>query len=230
MHMDEITVFPPHGFVKLVKWSGNETDIVNAARVSFHNEVQELETKDIGLLKFLMRNRHGSPFEQGFLSHWHIRLPVFVMREWVRHRIGTSTNEESGRYVQLRPDFYIPEVCRTQFGKPGAYSFKPFEDLASADNIRFLIEAHCKESYRLYENLMKQGLAKEQARMVLPVNVYTEIRWTANSRSLMNFLSLRNEENAMYEIRMYARAMEEIFSKHMPNVHKAFNDSGRVSP
>lgn len=237
-------------FVNLTKHVGSELDIVNAARVSFHNEsdwdydnqqyevggdstsgyklLYKLNPRDAGLIKFLLKNHHGSPFEQGFVSFWHMRLPIFVMRELVRHRIGHSVNEESGRYVEMRDDFFVPSEARTQVGKPGSYSYEP---LPMADRLlQNTVTEQADRAWTAYTTLLNAGVAKEQARIVLPLNLYTEIRWTANARSLMHFLALRNDPNAQREIRLYAEAMETIFAKHMPTVHAAFVDAGRISP
>jgi thymidylate synthase (FAD) len=235
-------------FLRLVNWVGDELSIVNAARVSFHNESKleiqsekaeenefaawwDLSDRDKGLINFLLKNKHGSPFEQGFMAQFHIRLPIFVMREWVRHRIGFSINEESGRYVEMRPDFYIPKRARSQHGKPGAYTFEhEDEDSELSKSVSYAIEQASSESFASYKNLLHWGVAKEQARLVLPLNLYTECRWTCNARSLMNFLQLRNSPNAMYEIRAYAECLDAVFSIHMPNVHKSFIENGSVAP
>lgn len=234
----EITVFPPHGFVRLVNHVGTELDVVNAARVSFHKESEwdwqeqgppRLSEQDAGLVRFLLKNRHGTPFEQGFMAQFHIRLPIFVMREWVRHRIGHSVNEESGRYVELRPDFYIPENVRTQVGRPGAYRYEPLEE-QNASWVRDQIKANGTKAYERYQLLLAMDVAKEQARLVLPLNLYTEIRWTVNARSLMHFLGLRSQPDAMFEIRKYAEALETIFAQFMPVTYKAFIENGKVAP
>lgn len=237
---NQIEVFPPHGFVRLTDWMGTELDIVNAARVSFHRESEwqvdkdsekifSLTEPDAGLIRFLLENKHGTPFEQGFQSMWHIRLPIFVMREWVRHRIGHSVNEESGRYVQMRPDFYCPDFVRTQAGKPGSYTFEPTEACV-AEKTQQIIRANSAYAWASYEEMLDVGVAREVARQVLPLNLYTEIRWTANARSLMHFLALRSHPDAMYEIRKYAKALEKLFTYHMPIVYSAFVDAGRVAP
>lgn len=230
---NRIEVFPPHGFVRYVESLGNEAAIVNAARISLAKEIDEaglLEENDIGLIKFLMREKHGTPFEQGFMSRWHIRMPIFVMREWVRHRVGFSINEESGRYVELRSDFYQPDHLRTQKGKPGAYTFEVVDDPAMLEE--YLTDlCHVNEvAWGFYQKWFRRGVAKEQCRFPLPLNLYTEMRWTANARSMMNFLELRNDKNAMYEIRQYAQACEYFFSQTMPNVHAAFEANGRIAP
>lgn len=229
MTPNEIEVFPPHGFVKLTKWVGDELDIANAARVSFHKETKKIDKADEGLIRFLLRERHGTPFEHGFQSLWHIRLPIFVMREWVRHRIGHSINEESGRYTEMRPDFYIPDFVRSQVGKPGAYTFEPVDEQRKKKTQKIIV-ANNKTSWQAYQDMLDMGIAREVAREVLPLNLYTEMRWTANARSLMHFLSLRNAPEAMYEIRRYAEAMEAIFEKHMPITYEAFIQSGRRAP
>ena len=227
---DSVNVFEPHGFVRLVKWMGTELDIVNAARVSFANESFGLDDDDRGLIRYLLNNKHGSPFEQGFEAHWHVRMPIFVMREWVRHRIGHSVNEESGRYSKMRGDFFLPDHIRVQKGKPGAYTFERIDDLALYDEFLADVQEANEAAWNVYTKWLDKGLAKEQARIALPLNLYTEIRWTSNSRSLMNFLSLRNNGHAMYEIRQYAAAMEGIFAKYMPTVHSAFVANDRVAP
>src|ERR1700746_1157628 len=122
--VDKAIVFEPHGFVRLVKWMGTELDIVNAARGSFANESFTLDDDDKGLIRYLLKNKHGPPVEQGFEPLWHVRMPIFVMREWVRHRIGHSVNEESGRYSKMRGDFFYPDHIRMQKGKPGEYIFE----------------------------------------------------------------------------------------------------------
>jgi thymidylate synthase (FAD) len=230
MTEDAQVIFEPHGFVELTKWIGSELDIVNAARVSFAKESLEFSNDDARLINYLLKNKHGSPFEQGFYSMWHIRLPVFVMREWIRHRIGFSVNEESGRYVEMRGDFFEPDHLRVQKGRPGAYTFETIEDPEMyAEYLDDLAEAN-QAAWNFYKKWLRRGVAKEQARISLPLNLYTEIRWTANSRSLMNFLALRNSPGAMYEIRRYAEAIEGIFARHLPTTHRAFVAAGRVAP
>lgn len=227
----KVEVFPPHGFVRYLGSIGTELDIVNAARVSFHKESESFGKDEERLMNFLMKNRHGTPFEQGFMARFHIRLPIFVMREWVRHRIGYSINEESGRYVEMRPDFYIPETknVRKQEGKPGAYTFTGADEglaLYAQGEIKMASE----RAFDVYRRLLEQGIAKEQARLVLPLNLYTEMRWTCNARSMMNFLGLRAAPDAMFEIRQYAYALEDIFATYAPAVHKLWEENGRIAP
>lgn len=248
-YIDQITVHEPHGFVRLVDWMGDEVSICNAARVSLAKETKWathwpippnkgepsigesiLKDEDSGLIKFLLREKHGTPFEQGFIAQFHIRVPIFVMREWIRHRVGFSYNEESGRYVQMRPDFYIPEKVRTQTGKPGAYVFEETNDKGKNEYFKGVLKYHSEQAYERYKQMLDEGVAKEQARLFLPLNLYTEFRWVVNARSLMNFLALRNDSHAMKEIRDYAIAVEEFFAREMSTVHAAFEENGRVAP
>lgn len=216
------------GFVELEAHQGSDLDIVNAARVSFHKRTDIYGEAERAILRFLMKNRHGTPFEHTFLK-FHVRAPLFVVREWQRHRIGVSYNEESGRYVELRPDFYIPIDARTQVGKPGAYVFeKASEEVSKSFFARVLDNSY--RSYYLYRDLLKEGVAKEQARIVLPLNLYTEFYFTCNARSLMAFLSLRNKPDAMEEIRLYAEALEELAAKVFPDSITAFIDADRNCP
>jgi thymidylate synthase (FAD) len=206
-----------------------DLSVVNAARVSFARRKEEVDDSDAGLNRFLMRDRHGTPFEHNAFR-FHIRCPIFVAREWFRHRVG-SFNEFSMRYARATDDFYVPEPedVRTQVGKPGSYSFEPVDpDLA--EHARETQEAVFAEAYRAYEDLLERGVAKEIARNVLPVAIYTQFYWTVNARSLMNFLSLRNSETAQREIRRYAEAVEELFAARMPVTHAAFVANDRRAP
>jgi thymidylate synthase (FAD) len=218
-----------HGFVRLDGCMADDLSVVNAARVSFAQRSEQLDERDHGLIRFLMRERHGTPFEHNAFR-FHIKLPIFVMREWARHRIG-SFNEWSARYSQLDPEFYIPEPedVRTQVGKPGSYSFDPV-DPELAEHTREAQAAVYEQAYAAYVDLLEQGVAKEVARNVLPVAIYTQFYWTVNARSLMNFLSLRNAVTAQREIRRYAAACERLFGEHMPITHAAFLANERRAP
>lgn len=218
-----------HGFVRLDAAEATDLSVVNGARVSFLQMKDEMDSKDEGLIRFLMRERHASPFEHN-LFRFHIRTPISVAREWMRHR-WSSFNEHSLRYSQAIDEFYVPEAAqvRTQVGKPGAYSFEPV-DPETAGRVRTQMEKHYQECWNLYQELLESGIAREVARNVLPVSLYTEFYWTVNARALMNFLSLRNAEAAMWEIRQYAEAVEGFFAEQMPITHAAFVDFGRVAP
>jgi len=217
------------GFVRLDGALADDLSVVNGARVSFGVRKLTMETSDEGLIRFLMRDRHGSPFEHNCLRY-HIRCPIFVAREWFRHRIG-SFNELSGRYARLDDAFYVPaaEDVRTQVGKPGSYTFDTVEP-ALAERTRERMIATYAAAYAAYEAMLDDGIAREVARTVLPVGIYTEFFWTVNARSVMNFLSLRNAETAQREIRRYAAAVESLFAGQMPVTHSAFVAQGRVAP
>jgi thymidylate synthase (FAD) len=218
-----------HGFVRLDGVMADDLSVANAARVSFARRKIELDESDEGLIRFLMRDRHGTPFEHNAFRY-HIRCPIFVAREWFRHRVG-SFNEFSLRYARATEDFYVPEAgdVRSQVGKPGAYSFEPVEPEV-AERARAEIEAVYEHAYAVYERLVEEGVARELARSVLPVGAYTQFYWTVNARALMNFLSLRNSEFAQLEIRRYAEVVEAFFAEQMPVTHAAFAAAGRVAP
>ena len=207
----------------------DDLSVVNAARVSFARRKEEMDDSDAGLIRFLLRERHGTPFEHNSFR-FHVRAPLFVAREWFRHRVG-SFNEFSMRYARATEDFYVPEPedVRTQVGKPGAYSFEPVEpELAEAtrEELRTVYE----HAYTTYERLVEAGVARELARLVMPVAAYTEFYWTINARSLMNFVSLRAAETAQREIRRYAEACERFLEARMPVTYAAFVAAGRVAP
>jgi len=218
-----------HGFVRLDGAMADDLSVVNGARVSFARRKTEMDESDEGLIRFLLRERHASPFEHS-VFRFHIRCPIFVAREWMRHR-WSSFNEFSLRYAQATDDFYLPELedVRTQVGKPGAYSFDPV-DPEIAQQTREELQGIYEAAFATYERLVELGVARELARSVLPVGAYTEFFWTVNARSLMNFLSLRNAEAAQREIRRYAEAVETFLAEKMPVTYDAFVKSGRVAP
>jgi thymidylate synthase (FAD) len=218
-----------HGFVRLDDAMASDLSVVNAARVSFARRKEEMDDSDAGLIRFLMRERHGTPFEHNSFR-FHIRAPIFVVREWMRHRIS-SFNEFSMRYARATDDFYVPEPedVRTQVGKPGAYSFESV-DAELAETTREELRRVYEDAYATYERLVEQGVARELARSVLPVGAYTEFYWTVNARSLMNFVSLRAAETAQREIRRYADACERFLEELMPITHAAFVANERTAP
>jgi len=217
------------GFVNLIAFMGGDLSVVNSARVSFSARVDSLTDADKGLVGFLMRERHGSPFEHSVFT-FHVRCPIFVAREWQRHRIG-SYNELSMRYAKVDPDFYIPSAknVRVRIGKPGRYEHVPADEFDALHYIKVL-EAACASAALNYKKCLDMDLAPEVARNFLPVNTYTEFYWTVNARSLMNFLSLRNTPQALYEIREYAKVLETIFSEEMPVTANAFVENERNVP
>ncbi|GGO93514.1 FAD-dependent thymidylate synthase [Wenjunlia tyrosinilytica] len=228
--------------VELVKHSAADSDVLWAARVSTAGE-QSLEelTKDPerskGLINYLMRDRHGSPFEHNSMTFF-ISAPIFVFREFMRHRVGWSYNEESGRYRELEPVFYIPGPDRklVQQGRPGKYEFvegTPEQAKVTAE----AMEASYRQSYAAYQEMLAAGVAREVARAVLPVGLFSSMYATCNARSLMNFLSLRTKHPdatvpsfPQREIEMVGERMEEEWAKLMPLTHQAFNTNGRVGP
>ncbi|WP_371674521.1 FAD-dependent thymidylate synthase [Streptomyces sp. NBC_00289] len=226
--------------VRLVKHSASDADVVFAARVSTKGPESlpagDLGPADLGLIRYLMRDRHGSPFEHATMTLY-AEAPIFVIREWQRHRMA-SYNEESARYRKLKPTFYHPARERdlVQVGKPGAYTFKPGDE-DQYDLVSFSTRHTCAVAWGLYETMLKQGVAREVARAVLPVNIYSSMYVTMNARSLMNFLSLRTgEESARFpshpqrEIEMCAEQVERIFADLMPVTYAAFQANGRVAP
>ena len=218
-----------HGFVRLDAAMADDLSVVNSARVSFGRRKDEMDASDAGLVRFLMRDRHGTPFEHNAFR-FHVRCPIFVAREWFRHRVG-SFNEFSMRYARATDDFYVPAVedVRSQVGKPGAYTFEPVSD-ELAEQTREELRAAYEQAYATYERLVEAGVARELARAALPVGAYTEFFWTVNARALMNFLSLRNAETAQREIRRYAEACEVFLAERMPVTYEAFVAGGRVAP
>jgi thymidylate synthase (FAD) len=218
-----------HGFVRLDDAMADDLSVVNGARVSFARRKTEMDESDEGLIRFLMRDRHGTPFEHNSFR-FHIRCPIFVAREWFRHRVG-SFNEFSMRYAKATDEFYVPaaEDVRTQVGKPGAYSFERVEPEV-AEQTREELQAVYETAFAAYERLVELGVARELARAVMPVGAYTEFYWTVNARALMNFVSLRNSEFAQREIRRYAEAVETFLAEKMPVTYDAFVKAGRVAP
>ena len=218
------------GFVRLTDFCGGDLNVINAARVSFGKQKDELDNSDAKLINYLLKNKHGSPFAHSYVA-FHIKAPIFVFREWVRHRVGISYNEQSLRYTEIEPEFYIPEVqnIRKRVGKAGAYTYEPMEE-KDATWFRVLLSNQSVNAGVDYKRALKIGVAPEQARMLLPVNTYSEIRWTVNPRSLMHFLSLRNNEQAQWEIREYARVMEDIWKTLMPITEKCFSSNDRIAP
>lgn len=224
--------------VALVDHMGDDLRICQAARVSTRGAESYSTDESAGLINFLMKNRHGTPFEHGSLTFL-ISAPIFVWREFMRHRIGFSYNEESGRYKQLDPVFYIPPPERplVQVGKPGAYEFQPGVD-EQVGLVPFYLEGVSRIAYDAYETLLEQGgIAREVARMCLPLNIYSSAYVTCNPRSLMSFLSLRtrNEHSKFpsfpqWEIAQVAEQMEDDFCIYFPFTWGAFDQNGRIAP
>ncbi|MFF8845534.1 FAD-dependent thymidylate synthase [Streptomyces sp. NPDC015127] len=226
--------------VELVKHSATDSDVATAARVSTiggsHERVVDL-TRDEGLINYLMRDRHGSPFEHTSFT-FYVEAPLFVAREHFRHRAGWSYNEESGRYKELEPVFYLPGQERNliQVGKPGAYTFEPGAPILGLYTRSTMQESY-REAFDAYRALLDAGVAREVARMVLPVGTFTSYYATCNARSLMHFLGLRTiSKTAAFpsfpqrEIEMVAERMEDHLAEQMPLTYTAFNRNKRVAP
>jgi thymidylate synthase (FAD) len=219
-----------NGEIELLNCMASDIDVANAAKVSFATYVKELDESSIGLIKYLMRNKHATPFEHCVFK-FRIKAPIFVTREWMRHR-WSSFNEMSMRYHQpANIDYYTPsyDKIRKQIGKPGAYSFEEITDPEVKDAFYSIFQESILQADEAYYKLIELGVAKEIARCVLPVTQYTEFIWTVNARSLINFISLRNESNAQYEINEYAKVIEDIFQEKMPISYEAFIESGRIA-
>lgn len=243
--------------VKLVDLMGSDLSIVAAARVSTIGEgsLGELdrlmEARDEGLIGYLMRNRHGTPFEHAAMTFF-IHAPIFCFREYHRHRIGWSYNEESARYRQLDDVFYLPGENRggemqKEGGKPGQYEYYDATP-AELKVIQYELTMAYQEAWSRYTNLLERGVAKEVARMCLPVGIFSTMYATCNPRSLMAFLSLRTkrhewdphlEDNTGHakfpskpqkEINMIADKLEAAFRQHFPVTWRAFEANGRVAP
>ncbi len=204
------------GFVRLMDFMGGDIAVVQAARVSFGKGETEPE-RDNKLLQFLLANRHETPFEHSVFK-FHIKCPIFVARQWFRHRMA-SYNEISGRYTTMQEEFCLPEKLRSQKSRNYRYDTLPEE---VNERLKKEIGEFYQTAYQLYEKLLQQGVAKEHARIVLPLSLYTQFYWTINARALMNFLSLRLDEHAQYEIRVYAEAIAEMFQQLMPWTFAAF--------
>jgi thymidylate synthase (FAD) len=221
--------------VELKQSMASDSAVLMAARVSTGSESTTPE-KDAGLLNYLMRDRHGSPFEHNAFT-FYIEAPIFVFREFMRHRIA-SYNEESGRYKELKPVFYVPDLERNlvQEGKPGHYIFTEGSHHQYA-TVMAGVQGTCAQAWADYQAMLNAEVAREVARIVLPLNTYSSMYVTMNARSLMNFLSLRTKREGTHfpsfpqrEIEMVAEKMEEIFAKEMPETYAAFNKNGRVAP
>jgi thymidylate synthase (FAD) len=224
--------------VELIQAMASDTAVVRAARVSTGANAEQLvdPKKDAGLINYLMRERHGSPFEHNAFT-FYIEAPIFVFREFMRHRIA-SYNEESARYKELEPVFYVPDLKRNlvQTGKTGAYEFSAGSISQFATVYSSTYDANLG-AYNSYKRMLEAGVAREVARGVLPVNIYSSMYVTMNARALMNFLSLRTKREGtafpsypQREIEMVAEKMEEWFAVEMPATYAAFNANGRVAP
>lgn len=205
------------GHVRLVEVMGNDNSIVQSARVSYGKGITTPE-KDERLIRYLMKNEHWTPFEQVELK-WHIKLPIFVARQWIRTRTA-SVNEISGRYTELKNEYFVPLFWRKQNLENKQGSADVFTD----EKLKGEYTDMCENIFKFYNKLLDVGVSKELARIILPVSTYTEWYWKIDLRNLFNFLKLRLDEHAQEEIRMYGLAMERIVKEVVPVAYKAFED------
>lgn len=238
--MTDIT-YTDHMTVTLLDHMGDDRSVADAARISTTKSADfytvEKRDGDAGLINFLMKNRHGTPFEHNAFK-FYVKAPIFVFREFHRHRIGFSYNEMSGRYTELLPEFYVPSDDRplVQTGKPGHYVLVP-----GTEQMYNAVWNSMTDSYQgawdSYQAMLQGGVAKEVARMVLPVGIFSQMIVTCNARSLMSFLSLRTKgvgatfpSYPQAEIEEVAEKMESLWEAKMPVTWEAFNNNGRVAP
>jgi len=197
------------GFVELIDMMGNDLSAVRAARVSFDMGLKD-EERDKHLIEYLMKHGHETPFEH-IVFTFHVKAPIFVARQWFRHRIA-SYNELSGRYSKLSYEFYIPSPER----------LNGYKTTIPPEQVTEKISEIVDKAYRTYLELVESGVPREMARIVLPLNLYTRFFWTVNARSLMNFLNLRADSHAQWEIQQYALAIARIFKEKCPWTFEAF--------
>ena len=202
------------GFVKYVDHMGSDLSVVNSARVSFGKRIEEMRPRDEKLVNYLWSHQHTTPFRHAYMT-FHIKAPIFVLRQWMKHQIGCSWNEMSGRYVVFDCEYYTPEHFRKQSksNKQGSIGKvdQHIEEIAQE-----IYQDQCESAVQGYNSLIDMGVCKEQARMVLPLNLYTECYWTASLQAIMHFLKLREDEHAQLEIQEYARIVRNMTEIHFP--------------
>ena len=223
-----------HGFVRVIDYMGDDTAIVQSARVSYGKGTKKI-SNDKGLIKYLMRHWHSTPFEMCEIK-LHVKLPIFIARQWIRHRTA-NVNEYSARYSILDKEFYIPSVenlaSQSQINKQGrAENLSPEE----AEKVIELLKSDAEQTYRNYEVMLNEnsdgetldessmGIARELARMNLTLNTYTQWYWKIDLNNLLHFLALRADAHAQYEIRVYADIILDIVKKWVPVTYEAFED------
>jgi thymidylate synthase (FAD) len=215
-----------HGFVRLVDWFGDDKSIVDAARVSYNkHEIVKTEEEDKKLINYLLKNLHTTPFEM-ISFKFHCRMPIFVARQWIRHRTA-KVNELSGRYSVMKDDFYEPDFeqikHQSKSNKQGRDDEAFFKDEYKA---RFVDELKKDQStvYAHYESYINDDMAKELARINLPLSLYTEWYWKMDLHNLFHFLKLRLDSHAQYEIRIFGQAMAHLVKKVVPLAYEAFEE------
>ncbi|MCH9844291.1 MAG: FAD-dependent thymidylate synthase [Alphaproteobacteria bacterium] len=211
------------GFIRLIDYMGSDSAVVQAARVSYGKGTKQLN-EDRGLIRYLMRHRHTTPFEMCEIK-FHIKLPIFVARQWVRHRTA-NINEYSARYSVLDNEFYVPDAAQLGVQHQHKKQARGAQlEMEKHDKIISVIEKNSQESYKHYQWMIDEmGLAREVARTSLPVNIYTQWYWKINLHNLLHFISLRKDPHAQYEIRVYAEILADIVEKWVPLTYEAFSD------
>ncbi|MDJ0625893.1 MAG: FAD-dependent thymidylate synthase [Candidatus Caenarcaniphilales bacterium] len=215
------------GFVALIQQNGNDAMIVNSARVSFGKQIREVGEKDKKLLRFLLEHHHGTPLEHTSLTYL-VKCPLFVARQWHRHRVGISINEISGRYVEVTDEFYIPNEFRNQSKSNRQASIDSEFSTNQYQECRATYKGIVDESYKSYLKLLENGVAREQARGILPQCTYTQFYWTCNLRSLFHFVKLRDHQDAQWEIQQYAKVMLAQAKEFFPDTINIWEDLGRT--
>ena len=219
----EITVLD-RGFVRLIDHMGTDLTVVNAARVSFGKRKEAFDGKDAELVDYLAQNEHTAPFRHAYLT-FHVKAPIFVFRQWMKHRIASDFNEISGRYVEFKEEeFFIPASFRQQAKVNKQGSDGEIEEGHRQPAQDTYLEA-CRQSLAHYRKLIELGVCREQARCVLPLALYSEVYWTASLQAVAHFLHLRLDAHAQWEIRQYAQAVrdltEPLFPVGLPALMKA---------
>ena len=221
---NHVSVLGGQGWVGLIDTLGTETTIVNAARVSFGKIKQEMDERDVGLLKYLIENRHTSPLEH-IVFTFSIHCPLFIRGQWHRHRTW-SYNEISRRYTEIDMEFYTPEHLRRQAetNRQASVEDVNFDDAA----LREMIRKQNADSLKLYNDLLEAGVCREQARGVLPQNMMVTFWGTVDLNNLLHFLELRDSEHAQWEIREYAKAIKKLIKPVIPHVAAYYESKGQV--
>ena len=221
------------GFIEVVDSLGNDLTVVNSARVSFGKRKEKWDKSDERLVRYLAKHKHYSPFRH-LQVQFHIKAPEFVMRQWYKHVVGIETpsnssakdhawNEISGRYVEVE-DFYYPSVWRKQSDDNKQASEGVLDDLQQK-RMTSVFNEYMRQVEMAYDRMIDAGMAKEQARIILPLNQYTEVYWTASFQAIMNFIELRNEKTSQIEIQEYAKVMLEQMKEVFPKTTELWSEA-----
>ena len=211
MPQTEITVLDK-GFVRLVDVMGSDLSVVNAARVSFGKRKETFEEADKKLIKYLATHEHTSPFRHAYMQ-FHVKAPIFVFRQWMKHQIGCAWNEISGRYVEFSDDeYFVPAIFRQQAKVNKQGSEGEIEEGNRGPAMEAYLDA-CRTSVAQYKKMLELGVCREQARCVLPLGLYSEVYWTTSLQAVAHFIRLRSESHAQWEIQQYAHAVRSLIEE-----------------